>query len=92
MDKYKIIKQLGEGTFGKVFKAVNNDTNELVAIKRLKSTFSWQEALEMNEIKSLRKLNNHPNVIKILEMVRKNEEVNIIFEYCDKNLFKEMDN
>jgi len=29
----------------------------------------------MSEIKSLRKLNNHPNIIKIIEMIRKKEEI-----------------
>ena len=38
MDKYKILKSLGEGTFGSVMKAVNNTTNEIVAIKKLKTT------------------------------------------------------
>jgi hypothetical protein len=36
MDKYKIIKSVGEGTFGSVSKAVNTQTNEVVAIKSLK--------------------------------------------------------
>lgn len=38
MDKYKLIKGVGEGTFGSVTKAVNLQTNEVVAIKELKST------------------------------------------------------
>jgi serine/threonine protein kinase len=42
MDKYKIVKSLGEGTFGTVHKAVNLQTNELVAIKLLKNTNSWE--------------------------------------------------
>lgn len=53
---------------------------------------TWEEALEMNEIKSLRKLNNHVNVIKVVEMIRTKDQISIVFEYCDKNLFKEMDN
>lgn len=44
MDKYKVLKTLGEGTFGAVMKAVNNTTNEIVAIKKLKTTQSWEEA------------------------------------------------
>jgi serine/threonine protein kinase len=35
---------LGEGTFGAVIKAVNNQTNDVVAIKKLKTTQSWEEA------------------------------------------------
>ena len=44
----------------------------------------------MKEIKALRKLNKHPNVIKIKEMVRKNEDVFIVFEFCERNLYQEM--
>jgi len=36
MDKYKVLKVIGEGTFGSVLKAVNNATNDVVAIKELK--------------------------------------------------------
>lgn len=44
MDKYKIINRVGEGSFGSVTKAVNLQTNEIVAIKELKATTSWEEA------------------------------------------------
>ena len=43
----------------------------------------------MNEVKALQKLNSSPFLIKIKEMVhnKKENEVNIAYEYCDKNLF-----
>ena len=88
MDKYKVIKRLGEGTFGIVTKCINQSTNEIVAIKKLKGqATSWDECLNMKEVKALRKLNQHPNVIKLKELVRKNDEVNIVFEYCERNLY-----
>ena len=37
MEKYETIKALGEGTFGSVTKARNKNTNEIVAIKRMKA-------------------------------------------------------
>ena len=43
MDKYKLIKRLGEGTFGIVTKCVNTQTNEIVAIKRIKEEWLRQE-------------------------------------------------
>jgi protein kinase len=58
----------------------------------LKSSYTWEDAINMTEIKSLRKLNNHPNVIKILELIRKKEEISIVMEYCERELFKEMQN
>jgi serine/threonine protein kinase len=36
MDKYNVIKVLGEGTYGIVSKCTNNETNEVVAIKKMK--------------------------------------------------------
>lgn len=52
-------------------------------------TTTWEDCLKMPEVKALQKLNNSPFLIKIREMVhnKKENEVNIVFEYCDKNLF-----
>ena len=59
MDKYKILKTLGDGTYGSVVKAVNIQTKEEVAIKKMKKKFySWEECMALREIKSLRKLNH----------------------------------
>jgi hypothetical protein len=34
--KYKLLKQVGNGSFGVVYKAVNKDTGEVVAIKEVR--------------------------------------------------------
>lgn len=39
MDKYEIINQIGDGTFGSVVKAVSKKTGQLVAIKKMKQKF-----------------------------------------------------
>jgi serine/threonine protein kinase len=91
MDKYKLIKGVGEGTFGSVTKAVNTQTNEVVAIKELKSTQSWEEATQMMEVKALKKLCSHQNVIKIHELIRRNERIYIVQEFCHRSLLQEMD-
>jgi serine/threonine protein kinase len=36
MEKYRLLKQLGEGTYGVVLKCLNTETQEVVAIKRMK--------------------------------------------------------
>lgn len=69
MDKYKTIKILGDGAFGTVYKASNIKTGEIVAIKKMKQKYtSWNECVELREIKSLRKL-NHTNLIKLKEVL-----------------------
>jgi protein kinase len=58
MDKYKILKTLGDGTYGSVVQAQNKSSGEIVAIKKMKKKFySWEECMALREIKSLRKLN-----------------------------------
>ena len=43
MEKYKIIKAIGDGSFGVVFKAVAPN-NEVVAIKKMKTKYkNWEE-------------------------------------------------
>ena len=39
LDRYKVVKQLGEGSFGRVFLARDEKLNRLVAIKIAKKTF-----------------------------------------------------
>ena len=93
MDKYQVVKKLGEGAYGRVVKAVNKNTKELVAIKNMKGqAASWEKCINMPEVKALQKLNNSPFLIKIKEMIhnKKDSEVNIVFEYCEKNLFQEL--
>ncbi len=54
------MKQLGDGTYGSVWKAVNNDTNEIVAIKRMKRKFySWDECMNLREVKVVFKVFVH---------------------------------
>jgi serine/threonine protein kinase len=69
MDKYRIVKTLGEGNFGVVYRASNISTGETVAIKKFKQKYSsWEECIELREVKSLRKL-SHPNLIKLKEVL-----------------------
>lgn len=81
MEKYKVLDKLGDGTFGKVTKAVNKKTNEVVAIKAMKQKFySWEECMSLREVKSLRKI-NHENIVKLKEVIRMNNELYFVFEY-----------
>lgn len=48
MDKYRIVKTLGEGNFGVVYRATNVSTGEVVAIKKFKQKYaSWEECIEL---------------------------------------------
>ncbi|TQD87865.1 hypothetical protein C1H46_026568 [Malus baccata] len=90
MERYKILEELGDGTCGCVYKARDWRTNEIVAVKKMKRKFFfWEEYWRLREIKVLRKL-YHPNIIKLKEVVRENNEVFLIFEYMNYNLYQIM--
>ncbi|KAJ3118533.1 hypothetical protein HDU96_000951 [Phlyctochytrium bullatum] len=90
LDKFKILKQLGDGSFGTVLMAQNIQTGETVAIKRMKKKyFTWEECTQLREVKSLAKLSNHSHIIKLKEVLRDHtkDELNFVFEYMEGNLY-----
>ncbi|KAM9436202.1 serine/threonine-protein kinase MAK isoform 2-T2 [Clarias gariepinus] len=92
MNRYTTLKQLGDGTYGSVLMGRNNESGELVAIKRMKRKFySWEECMNLREVKSLKKL-NHANVVKLKEVIRENDQLYFIFEYMKENLYQLMKN
>jgi serine/threonine protein kinase len=68
--RYKMINLVGDGTYGLVYLAYNQENKEKVAIKTMKRKYhSWSEVMDLREVKSLKKL-NHPNVVKLKEVIR----------------------
>ena len=65
LDKYQRLEKLGEGTYGVVYKAKNLDTNEIVAIKkiRLEKEDDGVPSTAIREISLLKNL-KHPNIVE----------------------------
>jgi len=87
MERYKIIREIGDGTCGNVFMAYNVETNEIVAVKKMKRKFfQWEECVSLREVKALQKL-IHPNIVKLKEVTMENHELFFIFEHMECNLY-----
>lgn len=97
VDVFEIICQIGEGTYGQVYKAKDRDTGELVALKkvRLENEKEGFPITAVREIKILRQL-NHENVVNLKEIVtdkrdamdfrKDNGAFYLVFEYMDHDL------
>ncbi|CAN3365546.1 CTD kinase subunit alpha [Diutina catenulata] len=84
---YKRTQQVGEGTYGKVYKAVNQVTHEFVALKRLRLE-SEREGFPITAIREIKLLQSfdHPNIVSLYEMMVEHHQVYMIFDYCDHDL------
>ncbi len=67
-DKYKELGLIGRGAYGTVFKARDNVTGRMVALKRIKivSTEDGMPVSTIREISMLKLLdsNAHPNIVR----------------------------
>ncbi|PVG04191.1 Pkinase-domain-containing protein [Serendipita vermifera] len=84
---YKILTQVGEGTFGKVYKARNQLTGLHVALKRIRMEGEKDgfPVTAMREIKLLQSL-KHENVVMLHEMMVSKGLVYMVFEYGHHDL------
>ena len=83
LEKYEFIKTIGKGTFGKVKLALHKLTEEKVAIKILeKAKIKKKKDYERieKEIKYMKML-NHPNIVKIYEIIEDDDNYYIAMEY-----------
>ncbi|AQK80028.1 Cyclin-dependent kinase F-4 [Zea mays] len=90
MERYTIINEVGDGTFGSVWRATNKESGEVVAIKKMKKKYySWEECINLREVKSLRRM-NHPNIVKLKEVIRESDTLFFVFEYMECSLYQLM--
>lgn len=76
---------LGKGAYASVYRALNWNTGEAVAVKRIKLSDVPKKGdvdTIMMEIDLLKNL-NHPNIVKYHGFVKTQDTLNIILEYCE---------
>ncbi|XP_044872611.1 MAPK/MAK/MRK overlapping kinase isoform X3 [Mauremys mutica] len=72
MNKYKPIGKIGEGTFSDVLKTQSLRDGNYYACKQMKQHFeSIEQVNSLREIQALRRLNPHPNILMLHEVVLK---------------------
>jgi cyclin-dependent kinase len=92
MDKYQKLEKIGEGTYGIVYKAKEKKTGELLALKkiRLEAEDEGIPSTAIREISLLRQL-QHPNIVRLYDVVHTEKKLTLVFEFLDQDLKKYLD-
>lgn len=92
IDKYEKIEVIGEGTYGIVYKARDTDTGEIYALKkiRLESEDEGIPSTAIREIALLKEL-QHPNIVRLVNVLHTDKKLTLVFEYLDQDLKKLLD-
>jgi cyclin-dependent kinase-like len=90
MNKYEVLGVVGEGAYGVVLKCRNKENNEVVAIKKFKES-EEDEAVRkttLREVKILRLVSKHENIVQLLEAFRRKGKLYLVFEFVEKNMLE----
>ncbi|XP_063177838.1 cyclin-dependent kinase 2-like, partial [Chroicocephalus ridibundus] len=92
MENFQKVEKIGEGTYGVVYKARNKVTGEVVALKkiRLDTETEGVPSTAIREISLLKEL-NHPNIVKLLDVIHTENKLYLVFEFLHQDLKKFMD-
>lgn len=85
---FKKVKYLDDGSFSRVFSAKNQETGEIVAIKKL--NFSKDQPLPVSQIREIQTLMmcDHQNILKLKEVLRSEyNQLTLVTELCQTDLW-----
>mmetsp|Transcript_44121 Transcript_44121/g.122171 ORF Transcript_44121/g.122171 Transcript_44121/m.122171 type:complete len:915 (+) Transcript_44121:278-3022(+) len=89
---YEVLDTLGEGSFGKVYRARHRHSDDIVAVKQIKlGSKSWEEACKSTELSALRTL-RHPFIVRLRELLRSPADGSLyyVFEFISGDLCRLM--
>jgi len=92
LDRYLKMEKVGEGTYGVVYKAKDLVTGDIVALKkiRLDAEDEGVPSTAIREISLLKEL-NHPNIVRLVNVLLIENKLYLVFEFLDKDLRKYSD-
>jgi len=91
MDQYEKLEKVGEGTYGVVYKA-QDSTGGIYALKtiRLEAEDEGIPSTAIREISLLKEL-QHPNIVRLCDVIHTERKLTLVFEYLDQDLKKLLD-
>ena len=86
---YKIVDFLGEGSFGKVFKAREISTGKIVAVKKMSINHSEKKYSNIIKEINLLKHLDHPNIVKYYDYFEEEDYIYLMMEYLEGGTLRE---
>ncbi|KAA0190979.1 extracellular signal-regulated kinase 2 [Fasciolopsis buskii] len=87
---YDIVKRLGKGAYGIVWRAKNKKNGNTVALKKIFDAFRNQTDAQrtFREITFLQAFAGHPNIIRLLNVIKadNNKDIYLVFEHMETDL------
>ncbi|EGG20971.1 p34-cdc2 protein [Cavenderia fasciculata] len=90
LSRYHKLEKLGEGTYGKVYKAKEKTTGRIVALKKIRLEDDGVPSTALREISILKDL-PHQNVVALYDVLHCTNRLYLVFEFLDQDLKKYMD-
>lgn len=92
MERYQKFEKIGEGTYGVVYKAKDRVSGEIIALKkiRLEAEDEGIPSTAIREISLLKEL-QHPNIVRLYDVVHTERKLTLVFEFLDQDLKKYLD-
>jgi cyclin-dependent kinase len=98
MERYQKMEKIGAGMYGTVYKAKDNATGEILALKRIRLVEDEDNDMKqgipsttIREISLLKEL-KHKNIVRLYDVVNSEDRtLTLVFEYMDQDLKKYLD-
>jgi len=92
MERFRRLEKLGEGTYGVVYKARDVNTGDTLALKKIRLDVEDEgiPSTAIREISLLKQL-QHPNIVRLYDVILADQKLTLVFEFLDQDLKKYLD-
>lgn len=87
-ERFRKLRLLGKGGFGKVYEAIDLRNGDTVALKEMFGEYdSWSHCCNLTEVKALQVL-SHPNIVTLKEVFLHEHKLYLSYEILERDLYR----
>uniref|UniRef100_A0A8D1KSD3 Serine/threonine-protein kinase Nek3 n=1 Tax=Sus scrofa TaxID=9823 RepID=A0A8D1KSD3_PIG len=83
MDGYRVLREIGQGSFGRALLVQQEDSNRMFAMKEIRLPKSHSDTQKSRKEAVLLAKMKHPNIVAFKESFEAEGHLYIVMEYCD---------